>query len=323
MRLFFAACLPGLAASLATGDVKTRVLKRRDALQWTLALAPALAAPLASPERAAASTPLSTPLLAPTDEFTFTFPTDAPLGIELESVGYARTMLGQVPSQRVAVRGVLQGGPAEAAGIRRGWILVDVNGVSLENLSADSAAKEFASAARPLTLRLRDPLKFTRQLRPPQNFEGIDFVLDSRSPLDLPDADDVQVGFNEGGIASTIVLPASAFSAEPQRLTVTKKRVPSKCSRGALRGDLLELRYEARLSATGALFDGSAISFRADGTTIAGRGGDSTVYYVYGMQPAGQFPLAWDPSLAGVCAGEVREISAPNGADERLQTLGE
>ena len=83
-----------------------------------------------------------------------------------------------------------------------------------------------------------------------------------------------------------------------------------RCGAGAERGDLLEVRYEGRLRSTGEIFDGSAITF-ANGATVPGRGGDASIFFVLGMQPAGQFPPAWDAAMAGCCVGEVRKLSVP------------
>ena len=91
---------------------------------------------------------------------------------------------------------------------------------------------------------------------------------------------------------------------------MAKTKLPATCSRGARRGDLLELRYEARLAQNGQLFDGSAILFN-DGKTVPGRGGDSTVFFVLGSQPRGQFPPAWDAALPGACVGELLKVDVP------------
>lgn len=42
-----------------------------------------------------------------------------------------------------------------------------------------------------------------------------------------------------------------------------------------------------------------------------GRGGDTSLYFVLGQQPAGQFPKGWDIALTGACVGERRQIRVP------------
>jgi len=44
---------------------------------------------------------------------------------------------------------------------------------------------------------------------------------------------------------------------------------------------------------------------------VAGRGGDTTIFFVLGKQPVGQFPKGWDLALIGSCVGERRIITVP------------
>ena len=60
---------------------------------------------------------------------------------------------------------------------------------------------------------------------------------------------------------------------------------------------------------TGAIFDGSAI--KVDGKAIPGRGDDTSLFFVLGKQPFGQFPAGWDAGLEGICVGERRRIIVP------------
>ncbi|KAK7247934.1 peptidyl-prolyl cis-trans isomerase [Aureococcus anophagefferens] len=121
-------------------------------------------------------------------------------------------------------------------------------------------------------------------------------------------SDEVAVTFQEASVGlqlEAIGFAKATLGSMPSfrvavTLVVERLNSPVVCGRGAERGDLLEIRYEGRLAADGRLFDGSAITF-AGGNQVAGRGGDSTVYFVLGQQPLGQFPAAWDRA-GGACA---------------------
>mmetsp|Transcript_31377 Transcript_31377/g.42503 ORF Transcript_31377/g.42503 Transcript_31377/m.42503 type:complete len:141 (-) Transcript_31377:100-522(-) len=127
-------------------------------------------------------------------------------------------------------------------------------------------------------------------------------------------SDDVTLGRESGGSAQKIttqLAPAvneRGYTQEEQVLEVQRVEVPSLCTVGATEGDLLEIGYVGRL-ADGTVFDGSAVSVNGRGG-VAGRGGDTTLYFVLGKQPSGQFPPSWDVSLLGMCAGELRSIKA-------------
>ena len=73
------------------------------------------------------------------------------------------------------------------------------------------------------------------------------------------------------------------------------------CTRQAQNGDLIEMSYEGRL-ADGTIFDGME---------LAKQRGDSTIQFVLGRQPGGQFPPSWDVGMVGMCVGERRTISVP------------
>lgn len=201
------------------------------------------------------------------------------VGIELEEVRFARVSVGKLPSVRVAIRRIVPGSAAESAGLRAGEILVSANGESLEGRELTDVAKAISSAPRPLKLVTRDPAAFNRALEP-------------------------------GGEDRAVTSVLADYGGERQILAVERLRVPDICSQGAALGDLVEVRYEGRL-ADGTLFDGSAITFGKSQRSVAGRAGDSTLYFVLGQQATGQFPTAWDPALAGACVSEVRRVRVP------------
>ncbi|KAJ8599021.1 hypothetical protein CTAYLR_007696 [Chrysophaeum taylorii] len=211
-----------------------------------------------------------------TDEIETVFSGD--VGLELSVTEFARVTLGGLASKRIAIRRVLPGSAAEKAGLRAGWILVSANGVSLEGRTIEDVARTIGAAARPLRLVTRDPEAFNRQLLPGGRMEAVTSVL-------------------------------ADYDGERQILAVDRLKVPEICTQGAVLGDLLEVRFEGRLE-DGRLFDGSAITFQG-GTSVPGRAGDSSLYFVLGQQPLGQFPTAWDPALAGACVGEVRRVRVP------------
>ncbi|KAG5191150.1 hypothetical protein JKP88DRAFT_296620 [Tribonema minus] len=180
----------------------------------------------------------------------------------------------------------LNAAPLAAAARRRlrpGLILVSANGRPLEAASARQAADAIRTGARPLTLRFRDASLFNESLEAAAAGDG--------------------EGLKQG--VSTRVVQA-ADPRDDQSLAVRTMRRADACRAcaGAARGDLLEIRYTARLAATGAVFD-------ASGRGAPGRGGDATFYFVLGEQPRGQFPPGWDLGLLGMCVGEVREVAVP------------
>ncbi|CAM9654311.1 unnamed protein product, partial [Phaeothamnion confervicola] len=59
----------------------------------------------------------------------------------------------------------------------------------------------------------------------------------------------------------------------------------------------------------GTVIDGSNV--RVDGRVVPGRGGDTSLYFVLGKQPTGQFPPGWDVGLFGMCVGERRRLTVP------------
>ena len=102
--------------------------------------------------------------------------------------------------------------------------------------------------------------------------------------------------------ASSAVAPATA--SEPAQIIRVRKTPPDGgggCTRQAQNGDLIEMSYEGRL-ADGTIFDGME---------LAKQRGDSTIQFVLGRQPGGQFPPSWDVGMVGMCVGERRTISVP------------
>jgi FK506-binding protein 2 len=109
------------------------------------------------------------------------------------------------------------------------------------------------------------------------------------------------------------VAPAGSRQSDQVLSVHTLSRSDScpSCS-GVHRGDLLELRYTGRLPDSGnAVFDGSAVAASSNGRSVAGRGGDVSLYFVLGQQPKGQFPPSFDLALVGMCVGEVRQVTVP------------
>ena len=215
------------------------------------------------------------------DEVSVTFK-EASLGMQLDGLAYQKTTLGSMPSLRCVVTAVAPGSEAAKLGVSDDWTVVSVNGANVESLGAKEVAAKIAEAPRPLSVVFRDAERFTSALEPGSGAR----------------------------IAKTTVLPPTGPYTEAQVLEVERLQSPPQCSIGAERGDLLEVRYEGRLRKDNKLFDGSAITF-ADGKSIPGRGGDSSLYFVLGKQPVGQFPPAWDAAMAGCCVGEVRKLAVP------------
>mmetsp|Transcript_1211 Transcript_1211/g.4080 ORF Transcript_1211/g.4080 Transcript_1211/m.4080 type:complete len:331 (-) Transcript_1211:555-1547(-) len=231
-----------------------------------------------------------------TDEVSLVF--EGGVGVELGTTQFARVTLGALPARRVSVLRVVDGSAAADVGVEEGWVLVSANGRSLESLGVDKAAEVIGAAERPLRLVFRDPARFGEALEPPPKTKGGGLDGASSSKYDEEAATKVLEAYPPGK------------GGEEQILRVKRLSLPSQCSYGAARGDLLEVAYEGRLLPSEALFDGSAVSFQ-DGTSVPGRGGDSSLYFVLGAQPVGQFPVAWDPAMAGACVGEVRAVKVP------------
>ena len=267
-----------LVAASLRGAQGARTVSRRGL--WRAAASSAVVA--AAPAASVAAVDLPTlPGGIVTDEVAVTFAEES-IGLQLEAIGFAKATLGGMPSFRTSVVGARPGSEAASKGVAESWVVVAVGGENVEKLTPKEIAAKLAATPRPTAVVFRDPDRFASALEAGSGARG----------------------------AATTVLPKSGPYLEPQTLVVERVATPLVCGAGADRGDLLEIRYEGRLAADGALFDGSAITFKG-GTTVPGRGGDSSVYFVLGQQPLGQFPAAWDPALQGACIGEVRKVTVP------------
>jgi FK506-binding protein 2 len=259
---------------------------RRRAGRSAGALPPSSAAAASSSRRTWLSWAAGAALLSPpktaaaleSDEYRLTIE-EGSIGIELEDIEMYRQT-----GKRVRVKRLVPGGQAEMAGtVSVGDVLVSANGVSLETGDVKKAYGIIGGMPRPLTLTLRQPGKFR------------DMLL----------ADKIA----DGATMSTAVAPALSETEGPQVVKVTRENIPKECTLGAAKGDLLEIAYTGRLAADGTLFDGSAV--QVNGKDQVGRGGDTSVFFVLGNQPFGQFPPSWDVGLEGMCINEKRTLLVP------------
>ena len=177
-------------------------------------------------------------------------------------------------TSRVLVSDVVAGGPAAKAGIETDAIIVAVGGVNVERESAAQVVERVQQLQdKGVALIVKDPYAFNDALNIPTKLE-----------------------------ASSAVAPATA--SEPAQIIRVRKTPPDGgggCTRQAQNGDLIEMSYEGRL-ADGTIFDGME---------LAKQRGDSTIQFVLGRQPGGQFPPSWDVGMVGMCVGERRTISVP------------
>lgn len=221
------------------------------------------------------------------------------LGLELADIVF-RT------NRRVYVKGVRPNSLADRKGIKKGWVLVSVDGASAERTNAEGAAIMVSRSVRAsaeesrsdmLELRFRDPAIFQDQLR---NLEQGQEVTTQVAPA----GDTTQR--NEDG---SVKRGERVTGQDDQNLSVTQLIPPKICKRGADVDDLMEISYLGTVVETGQVFDGSAI--KVDGKAIPGRGNDVSLFFVLGKQPFGQFPPGFDAGLQGMCVGERRRLIVP------------
>eukprot|EP00587_Corethron_hystrix_P006293 CAMPEP_0113309216 /NCGR_PEP_ID=MMETSP0010_2-20120614/7353_1 /TAXON_ID=216773 ORGANISM="Corethron hystrix, Strain 308" /NCGR_SAMPLE_ID=MMETSP0010_2 /ASSEMBLY_ACC=CAM_ASM_000155 /LENGTH=350 /DNA_ID=CAMNT_0000164433 /DNA_START=42 /DNA_END=1094 /DNA_ORIENTATION=+ /assembly_acc=CAM_ASM_000155 len=222
---------------------------------------------------------------APTDEFTVEFSTASPLGLEIADRNIAS-------SRRVYVKSVREGSQAEGRA-KAGLIVVAVDGEEAERTDAAGVRQMLraASGKETVVLTFRDP----------------DIFLDA-----------LRGGLKEGETATTKIAPAGDIAISKsgpnptqasQEVSVTRLATPGLCTVGASFDDLLEIEYTGTVVETGIVFDGSSI--KVNGGGIPGRGGDTSIYFVLGKQPFGQFPPSWDVGIEGMCVGERRRLIIP------------
>ena len=221
------------------------------------------------------------------------------LGLELSDIEF-RT------NRRVYVKSVRPNSLADKKGIKKGWVLVAVDGASAERTNAEGAAIMVSRSVRAsadgegnnsaLELRFRDPLAFNEQLRNLGPTEVTTQV--------APAGDTTQR--NADG---SVKRGERITDQDEQKLSVSQLIPPKLCRRGADVDDLLEISYLGTVVETGQVFDGSAI--KVDGKAIPGRGNDVSLFFVLGKQPFGQFPPGFDVGLQGMCVGERRRVIVP------------
>jgi FK506-binding protein 2 len=257
--------------------------------------------------------------IAPTDEITILVSkrrlAQTPLGLELSDIEF-RT------NRRVYIKSVAAGSYAESLGLKTDWIVVAVNGQSVERTNAAGVRQYLAQAMNKndnfsgsnldpdaISITFRDPSIFRTRLEQMSRVDSDSTASDQAANIvttQVAPAGDTTQRNPDGSVrAGRTVTTATA----DQRVTVQQLVPPRYCTRGAATDDLLELSYIGTVVETGDIFDGSAILI--DGKGIPGRGNDVTTFFVLGRQPFGQFPPGWDVGLTGMCVGERRRLLLP------------
>jgi FKBP-type peptidyl-prolyl cis-trans isomerase len=228
---------------------------------------------------------------------------------ELSSVGSLGLELADIEFRtniRVYVKSVAPGSYADKLGIQKDWVVVAINGKSMERTNAKGVAQYLKQAANTssntVQFIFRDPSIFRSKL---ENLSNPDGSGGSVTTQVAPAGDTTQRNPDGSVKAGKSVTAAK----EDQRITVEQLIPPKQCKRGAATDDLLEISYIGKVMETGAIFDGSAILI--DGKGIPGRGNDISIFFVLGKQPFGQFPPGWDVGLVGMCVGERRRLIVP------------
>jgi FKBP-type peptidyl-prolyl cis-trans isomerase len=215
------------------------------------------------------------------------------LGCELADIEF-RTNI------RVYVRSVSPQSYAADLGIRKDWVVVAIDGNSMERTNAQGVARYLYEAVNDdkdaVEFRFRDPSVFQRRLRN---------LNDGPVTTQVAPAGDTTQRSADGSVRAG----KTVTSQEDQKVSVSQLVAPKICARGAETGDLLEISYLGTVVDTGQIFDGSSVAI--DGRGIPGRGNDVSLYFVLGKQPFGQFPPGWDVGLQGMCVGERRRLILP------------
>lgn len=215
------------------------------------------------------------------------------LGLELADVTFQTNL-------RVVVKSVAPNSIAAKAGVQADWIVVALNGKSMERTNALGVKQYLKETMTISSIRFifRDPTLFQSKLAELTAETGPVTTL-------VAPAGDTTPRLADGSVRPGSV----ATLAEDQRVTVEQLEAPRMCNRGASVDDLLEISYTGSVLETGQVFDGSSISI--NGKELPGRGSDTTLYVVLGKQPFGQFPPSWDVGLTGMCVGERRRLTIP------------
>ena len=194
------------------------------------------------------------------------------LGIELADIEF-RTNL------RVYIKSIAPKSRAESLGIQKDWIVVSLNGKSMERTNAagvkqylrqalDSTAM-LDDASSTIAFTFRDPSVFPTQL---QNLSSKN---DRVATTQVAPAGDTTQRFADGSVRPGRSVTTARTD---QRVTVEQLQAPRLCNRGATTDDLMEISYTGTVVETGDVFDGASVML--DGKGIPGRGGDTTIFFV-------------------------------------------
>jgi len=228
----------------------------------------------------------------------------------IKGIGLELTQLEFGSSIRVVVKSIVEGSIAQQLGIRKDWVVIRINDENTERTDAEGVAILISNAVKSIKgdngfidVAFRNPVIFRDKLG--NLSPGTEVTTQIAPGRDTTKAERTLTTINTEKAPST----RGDAQDEDQRLTVTQLIAPLKCNHGATTDDLLEISYLGTLYETGQIFDGSAI--KIDGKAIPGRGNDTSLYFVLGKQPFGQFPAAWDLGLQDMCVGERRRLIIP------------